>query len=69
MELNELIYVGAKLVSEKVEIPQNNTKRNSKPGWEIWLETQIKNLRQQVKFDDRRKTWEYVGMMRAKQHN
>ena len=26
-----------------------NTNRNSKPGWEIWLETQIRNLRQQTK--------------------
>ena len=41
-ELNELIYAGAKLVCEKVGIPSKSTKKLSKPGWEIRLETQIK---------------------------
>ena len=41
-ELNELIYAGAKLVSEKTGIPTKTTVEKSKPGWEIGLETQIK---------------------------
>ena len=41
-ELNELIYAGAKLVCEKIEIHSKSTKKESKPGWEIRLETQIK---------------------------
>ena len=43
-ELNKLIYAGAKLVCEKIGIPRKCTKKESKPGWEIRLETQIKNL-------------------------
>ena len=41
-KLNELIYAGAKLVCEKTEIPSKSTKKQSKPGWQIRLETQIK---------------------------
>ena len=41
-ELNELIYTGAKLVSEKIGIPSKSTKKKSKPGWEIQIETQKK---------------------------
>ena len=48
-DLNELIYAGAKLVCEKIGIPLISTKKQSKPGWEIRLETQIKNLRNQAK--------------------
>ena len=48
-ELNVPIYAGAKLVCEKIGIPTKSTKKQSKPGWEIWLETQIKNLRKQAK--------------------
>ena len=59
-ELNKLIYAGAKLIYEKIEVPlptttkkkkekKENTNRNSKFGWEIRLETQIRNLRQQKK--------------------
>ena len=40
-ELNELIYAGAKLVCVKIGIPSRSTKKKSKPGWEIRLETQI----------------------------
>ena len=42
-DLNELIYAGAKLVCKKVWIPSKSTKKQSKPGWKIRLETQIKN--------------------------
>ena len=48
-DLNELIYAGAKLVCEKIGIPSKSTKEQSKPGWEIRLETQIKNLRKQAR--------------------
>ena len=41
-ELNELIYAGAKLVCKKIGISSESTKKESKPGWEIRLETQIK---------------------------
>ena len=48
-ELNDLIYVGAKLVCEKVRIPLKTTDRKSKPGWELRLESQIRKLWQQAK--------------------
>ena len=54
-ELNELIYAGAKLVSEKIAIPSKSTKEESKPGWEFRLETQIKNQRKQTKMMKERK--------------
>ena len=54
-ELNELIYAGAKLVCEKIGIPSKSTKKKSKPGWGIRLETQIKNLRKQAKMIRKRK--------------
>ena len=44
-ELNELIFAGVKLVSEKKGIPSKITKKESKPGWVIRLKTNIKNLR------------------------
>ena len=48
-ELNELIYAGAKLVCENIGIPSKNMKEKSKSGWEFRLETQIENLRKQMK--------------------
>ena len=45
MELIELIYAGTKLVFAKIAILLKNTNRNSKPEWEISLETQIRNLK------------------------
>ena len=44
IELNELIYAGAKLVCEKIGIPSKSAKQKSKPEWEIRLETQIKKI-------------------------
>ena len=41
-KLNELIYIGAKFVCEKIGLPLKNTNKNSKRGWEIRLEAQIK---------------------------
>ena len=38
-ELNLLIYAGTKLVCGKIDIPSKSTKKKSKPGWEIRLET------------------------------
>ena len=49
MELNELIYAEEKLVCGKTGVPLKNMNRNSKPGWEMKLETQMRNVRQQVK--------------------
>ena len=43
-ELNDLIYVGAKLVREKIGVPSKSTKKQSKPEWEVRLETQIKQI-------------------------
>ena len=58
-ELNELIYAEAKLVCEKIGIPLKSKEKKSKPGWEIRLETQIKNLRKQAKMI-KKKTLEYT---------
>ena len=48
-EINELIYARVKLFCENIGIPSKSTKKISKPGWEIRLETQIKNLQKQAK--------------------
>ncbi len=47
-ELIEPIYVGVKLVCEKTVIPSKITKKKSRPGWEIRLETHIKHLQKQA---------------------
>ena len=44
-----MIYAGAKLVCEKIGVPSKSTKKQSKPGWEARLETQIKIFRKQAK--------------------
>ena len=59
-ELNELIYAGAELICEKIGIPSKRTKKKSKPGWEIQLETWIKNLRKQAKMIKQRKAMVHV---------
>ena len=46
IELNELIYTGIKLVSNKIGILQRNHNLNTKLTWEIRLEGQIKKVRQ-----------------------
>ena len=43
-ELNELIYVGAKLARDKTGVPQRNPNRNTKSEWEIRLKGQVKEL-------------------------
>ena len=49
-ELNDLIYAGTKLVCENSGVPAKSTKKPSKPGSKVRLETQIKkNLRKQAK--------------------
>ena len=45
-ELIDLIYAGAKLVREKIGVPLKNTKKKSKPGREIRLETPVRKLQQ-----------------------
>ena len=44
IELNELIYTWVKLECEKIFVPSKNMKKQSKPRWEIRLETQIKEI-------------------------
>ena len=46
---NELIYVGAKLVSDEIGIHWMNLIRNTKPWWKIGVERQIKKMQQQTK--------------------
>ena len=57
-KLNELIYAGAKLVSEKIGVLLKSMKEKSKCGWEIWLETQIRKLWKQAKKIKQRKNVE-----------
>ena len=38
------LNAGAKVVCEEIRIPSKTTKKQSKPGWEIRLETQIKKI-------------------------
>ena len=64
-ELNELIYAEAKLVFEKTGKEQG---KNLKPGWEIRLETQMKNLRKWTKMIKQRKMLEYAETERKRQH-
>ena len=68
-ELNELIYAGAKLVCAKIDVPLKNMKRNSKSGWEIRLETLIRNQQQQAKMIKPEKCWNMLGLKEKKQHN
>ena len=49
-ESNELIYAETKLVCEKIGICSKSTKEKSKPGGEIRLETQIKNLQKKNEY-------------------
>ena len=49
IKLNELIYAGAKLISNKIGRPLRNPNRQAKPGWEMKLEEQMKKLQQQAK--------------------
>ena len=67
-KLSELIYAGAKLVYEKMGIPPKSTKKKSKPGWEIRLDTQMKNLRKQAKIKKKGKTRAHVETKRNRQH-
>ena len=57
-DLNELIYAGEKLVYENIGIPSKNMKEKSKPRWEFRLETQIENLRKQLKVVKQKKNAE-----------
>ena len=50
LELNDLIYAGAKLVSNKTDIFVKNTNRNTKARWEMMLKGQIfKKMQEQAK--------------------
>ena len=39
-ELNELIYARTKLISDKIDISQRNSNRNTKTEWEMRIEEQ-----------------------------
>ena len=66
-ELNELIYAGARLVSEKIGIPSKSTKEKSKLGWEFRQETQIKkNLRKQANMIKQKKNAELIRNKKEK---
>ena len=54
-ELSELIYAGAKLVCDKIGVPQGNPNRNTRSRWEIRLEEQIKKLLLEVKMQKKGK--------------
>ena len=69
MELKELIYAGAKLDCEKIGVPKKNLKRNSKTGWEIELEMQIRNQRQRTKMIRQRKNAGTCWDKKKRQHN
>ena len=47
--LNDLIYAGAKLACNKIEVPLRNMNRNTKLGWENKLEGQFKKFLHQAK--------------------
>ena len=62
-ELDELINAGAKLVCEKIGIPQKARRKKSKAGWEIRLETQIKKKSTKTVQKDKTKVrhWNMLG--------
>ena len=45
-ELNELIYAGAKLINDSIDVPLRKPNMNIKPGCEISQEGQVKKLQQ-----------------------
>ena len=53
MELNDLIYVGAKLVREKIGVSMKTSWRKSTSGWELRFESLIKRLGQQARLLNR----------------
>ena len=54
-ELNELIYAGAKLICDTIGAHQRNPNWNTKPGWDIRLEGQVKKLLQARKLRNEKK--------------
>ena len=42
-QLNELIFTWPKIFNDKICILFRNPNRTTKPGWEIWLDVQLKN--------------------------
>ena len=67
-EQDELIYTGPKLVSDKIDVPQRESNRNTKPSWEIRL-GQVKKLRLWTKVQRKEKQAMIVGMKRQKQNS
>ena len=60
IEFNGLTYGEATLVCEKIAAPLKNEKKKSKPGWEIRLKTQKRNLQKQEK-TRKRNTQKHAG--------
>ena len=54
------------MVCDKIGVPQKTTNENSKPGWEIQLETLIRNLLQQAKMIRQRKNTVTCGDKKEK---
>ena len=60
-ELNNLIYAEAKLVHDRTGISQRNSNKNTKPGWEIRPERQIKKQHESRKILKKEKyTWNEI---------
>ena len=62
IELNWLIYEGAKLICGKIDVALKSIDKKSKPGWEIRLEMQIKKstkINQNDKLKEKR--WNILG--------
>ena len=53
---------GAKLAYEKIRIPSKSTKKQSKPGWEIRLETQIKKIKKNLRKQPKMVKQKYPGI-------
>ena len=49
LQLNEFNYSEAKPDGDKIGILQKNPNKNTKSGWEIGIEIQIRKMRQQAK--------------------
>ena len=45
----DLIFAGAKLHGDKIDVSGRNLNKNTKPWSEIWLEGQVKKTQQQAK--------------------
>ena len=68
-EMNEQIYAVAKLVSDKISVPQRNLNRKPKPGRNIRLERQINKPATSETAKEGKHSEEYVSIKSSKQNN